>query len=450
MNFLLFELSKIKFKDDNNNVSNTILVNNKNLQANKTNLNLKNDVNDNSNNNNNNNNNQNLKDSISDDVKDYTENVNSDRITSDYDNYNINNNRVKKNLLKKIDLNKNKNKQKQIQNINQNINRNQNLKQDQTLSQKNIKNQNFLDLNKKEINFHIPNNNKDNNNNSTNTNKDTNIKSNSIDLNFIEINNHKKIKYENYRFKVYQINTNTNSNTKTNINTNDEIKIVNLEDIEIKSNGKYMGTIIIILSVILRKILSRINNSTAKWLVKFEKNTEQSTDEDRFLLYVVLYEFINYYFNLFYLIFYKQHNNLCKDNNCYEELGHNLRTILITATLINFNELFLPYISVIIRKLTNLFSNKEKKKKFTFKISLNPRNNFYDKIEYDDVMTEEYLELIMNFGYIILFGISAPICFFMAYIYALAERFTDGLKITQSHNIKIIGIFSFKILLFFF
>ena len=71
----------------------------------------------------------------------------------------------------------------------------------------------------------------------------------------------------------------------------------------------------------------------------------------------------------------------------------------------------------------------------------NPRNKFYDRIDYLDIMTYEYLELIQNFGYLILFGISSPICFFIAFIYAIFERYTDALKLTKSFNVKIIGKF---------
>lgn len=244
---------------------------------------------------------------------------------------------------------------------------------------------------------------------------------------------------------------------KTAENMTKAFEVYDLEHIKIKATFWYH--LIPIISVILRNIMSKVNYSTALWMVKYEKHTEQSSYEDSFLIKMVCYEFINYYFYLYYIIFYRQFNNLCLKNNCYKELGSQLTTILITSTLLNFYELLSPHITVIFRKIWAKEKDKNKHKQQTEneayyedvfnlnkKTTEDPRNIYHDRIEFFDIMTYEYLELIMNFGYIILFGISSPVCFLIAFVYAIVERFTDALKLTKSHNVNIIGMLNYYFL----
>lgn len=218
--------------------------------------------------------------------------------------------------------------------------------------------------------------------------------------------------------------------------------ITDVEHIKIKPGFWYH--LIPILSVIMRNIMSKVNYSTAIWMVNYEKHSDQSSYEDSFLSKMICYEFVNYYFYLYYIIFYRQFNNLCVQNNCYGELASQLTTILITSTLLNFHELLHPHFTILYRKICSKYKNKNKEKNAEEDFQLekspeDPRNKYHDKVEYFDIMTYEYMELVMNFGYIILFGISSPICFIIAFIYAIVERFTDSLKLTKSHNINIIG-----------
>jgi len=297
-----------------------------------------------------------------------------------------------------------------------------------------------------------------------------------------KIQNTTNIEYPNKNNSINKGNYSTNNSNPNGINsTNDDrIEIIDIEHIKLKPT--FWFHLIPIFSVLLRRFMSKVNHSTAKWMIDLERHTEENTYEDSFLVKMICYEFVNYYFYLYYIIFYKQYNKLCAGNNCYKELGMQLTTIIITSTLLNFIELLYPYITIMKRKY---FSNKNKdkykknikneneinddilkiedkmknkenqhtdhRKLFNIKenendknpANENPRNKYYDRVEYYDIMTNEYMELIMNFGYIILFGISSPMCFFIALVYAIVERFTDALKFTQSHNVNIIGNFFF-------
>ncbi len=263
---------------------------------------------------------------------------------------------------------------------------------------------------------------------------------------------------ENKNVKNGEINQKLTSNGAS-------IDVIDLEHIKIQPTIWYH--LIPVISVILRNLMSKINYSIAKWMVNFEKHTEENNADDSFLIKMICYEFVNYYFYLYYIIFYKQYHKLCSENNCYKELGSQLTTIIITSTLLNFIELILPVVTILIRNIKFIFFKKKKEinrnsiKNQENKNNLNkdsdekkndsneknkdenPRNKYYFRIDFYDIMTYEYMELIMNFGYIILFGISSPICFLIALIYAFVERFTDALKFTKSHNVNIIGIFLF-------
>ena len=70
---------------------------------------------------------------------------------------------------------------------------------------------------------------------------------------------------------------------------------------------------------------------------------------------------------------------------------------------------------------------------------LNPRITSYNKADYADDLLNEYKEMVFTYGYVILFGVSAPISFVFALLQAYLERFVDSYKLMRLNNVNIIG-----------
>jgi hypothetical protein len=208
-------------------------------------------------------------------------------------------------------------------------------------------------------------------------------------------------------------------------------KLTTIETNEIRSTFWYH--LIPVLSVIIRNLLSMINYKIAEKLTDYENNMLMSQYEDRFMVKIIIFEFVNYYFGLFYIAYFKRGYEICAGNNCFDELGHQLVTIIITSNILNIFEIGIPLLQNIYRKnfLKKLINDK-------FSHIEDSKLHLYYKTEYYDTMIYEYVEVILSYGYIILFGISSPICFLFTLMSAWVERMTDCYKLVKFHNISII------------
>lgn len=232
--------------------------------------------------------------------------------------------------------------------------------------------------------------------------------------------------------EIQSINFSNKSTSDSFFNNFNLHKLTTIETNEIQSTFWYH--LIPVLSVLIRNLLSIVNYKIAEKLTVYENNILMSQYEDKFMVKIIIFEFVNYYFGLFYIAYFKRGNEICAGNNCFEELGHQLITIIITSNILNIFEIGIPLIQNIYRRnyLKKLINEK-------FSHSEDPKLHLYYKTEYYDTMIYEYIEIILSYGYIILFGISSPICFFFTLISAWVERMTDCYKLIKFHNISIIA-----------
>jgi hypothetical protein len=211
--------------------------------------------------------------------------------------------------------------------------------------------------------------------------------------------------------------------------------LTNNQKHEVKSYFWYYG--IPIISVVLRNILSTLNYAIASWSCKFESHTLLEKYEDSYILKVTVFEFVNYYFYLFYIGYFKHLYGNCTNNDCFGELGHQLVIILITSNIINVFEIGIPFISNLFRVgLYEYFPNYKNSIFKNFFTKNGPRLIAKQRSQYEDPIAFEYLEVIFNYGYVILFGVTSPICFIIAFIHIYIERLVDCYKLIKLHTVN--------------
>jgi hypothetical protein len=206
------------------------------------------------------------------------------------------------------------------------------------------------------------------------------------------------------------------------------------QNLQVKSHFWY--TLIPIYMVIVRKILSEVNYAVTLYLTGFERHLKASSYEDSFIAKIAVFEFVNYYFNLFYIAYFKHFYEVCANNDCVGELAHQLITIICTSYAITLLEVLLSTFITIYRKKTLKKLNLSKtKNKFTEK---NPRVSINYKTDYYEFMTYEYSEIIFGYGYVVMFGISAPVSFLLFCIFLWLQRLFDTYRLVKLQNVPII------------
>ena len=200
-----------------------------------------------------------------------------------------------------------------------------------------------------------------------------------------------------------------------------------ISDLEVRSDFWYF--LIPVLNVVLRNISSFLNYYVSKWVTNYENHTMQSSYEDSMIIKIISFEFVNYYFNLIYIAYFKNYYESCVNNDCFEELGHQLTIIILTSTVFNIVELFFPFLTEIYNKKNFNFVNQEENKRM-----LN-----LSKPKYPDYMSHEYINIVLKYGYVILFGIASPSCFFLILVSIWLKRFVDCYKLVYIYNVPMIG-----------
>jgi len=174
-------------------------------------------------------------------------------------------------------------------------------------------------------------------------------------------------------------------------------------------------------------IMNKIYDWMAEKLNDWENHKTQSDYENAFIVKKVGYQFVNYYISLFYIAFIKEHFEGCDNKNCMAELNYNLWVMFIINLVFNVIEITSPILSAQAK-----LGEEEKKvqlmhaqgKVARIEMSYAEAQGKFDKIE----LLGEYLELAMNYGYIIFFCVAFPLGPFIYWLYNILELRSDSYK----------------------
>ncbi|XP_060046212.1 anoctamin-2 [Erinaceus europaeus] len=217
----------------------------------------------------------------------------------------------------------------------------------------------------------------------------------------------------------------------------------------------------VIINLVVILILDEIYGAVAKWLTKIEVPKTEQTFEERLILKAFLLKFVNAYSPIFYVAFFKgrfvgrpgsyvyvfdgYRMEECAPGGCLMELCIQLSIIMLGKQLIQNNifEIGVPKLKKLFRKLKDETESRETDsaqskhpEQWDLDYSLEPYTG----------LTPEYMEMIIQFGFVTLFVASFP----LAPVFALlnnvievrldAKKFVTELRRPDAVRTKDIGI----------
>ncbi|XP_024848462.1 anoctamin-2 [Bos taurus] len=217
----------------------------------------------------------------------------------------------------------------------------------------------------------------------------------------------------------------------------------------------------VIINLVVILILDEIYGAVAKWLTKIEVPKTEQTFEERLILKAFLLKFVNAYSPIFYVAFFKgrfvgrpgsyvyvfdgYRMEECAPGGCLMELCIQLSIIMLGKQLIQNNifEIGVPKLKKLFRKLKDETEPEEADSAH----SKHPEQWDLDySLEPYTGLTPEYMEMIIQFGFVTLFVASFP----LAPVFALlnnvievrldAKKFVTELRRPDAVRTKDIGI----------
>ncbi|RWS10233.1 anoctamin-7-like protein [Dinothrombium tinctorium] len=181
-------------------------------------------------------------------------------------------------------------------------------------------------------------------------------------------------------------------------------------------------------NLILIMGLGRVYERLANRLTEWEMHRTQTEFNDQLTFKVFIFQFINFYSSIFYVAFFKgrfvgypgRYNRMfslrnedCSNSGCLMELAQQLMVIMIGKQMINnAQEILWPKLKTWWHKKRTRFLNKEEK--------LTRWEEDYQLIQYEGLF-QEYLEMILQFGFITIFVAAFP----LAPLFALLNNWIE-------------------------
>ncbi|KAA0720764.1 Anoctamin-2 [Triplophysa tibetana] len=233
-------------------------------------------------------------------------------------------------------------------------------------------------------------------------------------------------------------------------------------DPEVKSNVRVTVTATaVIINLVVILILDEIYGMVAAWLTELEIPKTETNFEERLILKAFLLKFMNAYAPIFYVAFFKgrfagrpgdyvyvfndYRMEECAPGGCLIELCIQLSIIMLGKQLIQNNifEIGIPKL----KKLCRTLKDKERGPK---EVVEHPSRRQQWHLDYDlepfNGLTPEYMEMIIQFGFVSLFVASFPLAPLFALLNNVieirldAKKFVTELRRPDSIRAKDIGI----------
>ncbi|NWU83359.1 ANO2 protein, partial [Onychorhynchus coronatus] len=218
----------------------------------------------------------------------------------------------------------------------------------------------------------------------------------------------------------------------------------------------------VIINLVVILILDEIYGAVAKWLTEIEIPKTEKTFEERLILKAFLLKFVNSYAPIFYVAFFKgrfvgrpgrymyvfegYRMEECAPGGCLMELCIQLSIIMLGKQLIQNNlfEIGIPKLKKLFRKLKD---ERTEPKEMDTSQSKDPQQWDLDYIlEPFTGLTPEYMEMIIQFGFVTLFVASFPLAPLFALLNNIievrldAKKFVTELRRPDTVRAKDIGI----------
>ncbi|KAL0266430.1 UNVERIFIED_CONTAM: hypothetical protein PYX00_008965 [Menopon gallinae] len=183
------------------------------------------------------------------------------------------------------------------------------------------------------------------------------------------------------------------------------------------------------LNFIIIMIMSKFYEWLAQKLTRWEMHRTQSEYDDNYTFKVFVFQFVNFYSSIFYIAFFKgrfvgypgnyiyifnMRNEECEEGGCLIELAQQLAIIMIGKQVINnFMEIGMPWVK------SWWLKTKARHKKCKHSTRDQIQEDYYTSP--NEGLFQEYLEMVLQFGFITLFVAAFP----LAPLFALLNNWVE-------------------------
>ncbi|XP_034944298.1 anoctamin-4 [Chelonus insularis] len=201
-----------------------------------------------------------------------------------------------------------------------------------------------------------------------------------------------------------------------------------------------------LLNLIIIMILTRIYQRLAKWMVNMENPRTQTEYEDSFTFKIFIFEFVNFYSSLIYIAFFKGRfyvhpgdkdarasefyrikTDVCDPAGCLSELCIQLAIIMVGKQVFNnFMEILSPKMWNWWRKRTHVAATKDHERPYT-----SWEQNYQLQDPGRLALFDEYLEMILQYGFVTLFVAAFPLAPLFALLNNIGEIRLDAYKMIK-------------------
>ncbi|XP_065366433.1 anoctamin-6 isoform X2 [Calliphora vicina] len=202
-----------------------------------------------------------------------------------------------------------------------------------------------------------------------------------------------------------------------------------------------------VIDLILISILDYVYGSLAVTLTNWEYCRTKTEYDESLTIKNYVFQFVNYYSSLFYIAFLKgkfvgypaKYNRIlgfrqeeCNPGGCLMELCMQLVIIMVGKQAVNaIVEMLIPYLTKTIRKFGARCGMRKKTSEEKL-VSCNQWTEDYHLIPWtNNSMFSEYLEMVLQFGFITLFGLAFPLAPLLALINNIFEVRLDAIKMLK-------------------
>ncbi|CAH1775497.1 unnamed protein product [Owenia fusiformis] len=195
-----------------------------------------------------------------------------------------------------------------------------------------------------------------------------------------------------------------------------------------------------IVNLILIMALGRVYEKLAYKLTQWEMHRTQTEFEDQLTFKVFVFQFFNFYSSIFYIAFFKGRfvgypghyntilglrNEECNNGGCLIELAQQLAVIMVgKQTINNAQEIFIPKVKAQLRKWKLGTGKNVEKSRW---------EEDYELIE-DEGLFSEYLEMVLQFGFITIFVAAFPLAPLFALLNNWIEIRLDAAKFVTENR----------------
>ena len=209
-----------------------------------------------------------------------------------------------------------------------------------------------------------------------------------------------------------------------------------------------------IINAVQIRIMNLVFDKIATWLNDWENHETETEYNNRLAVKIFIFRFFNSYTSLFYLSYNcEEAQNGGGIDSCMDFLGIQLAVIFFFSIILNIIEISVPYLLMKRRMISEDMKVKNQQKEdSTIREKLFPVEAEAKRESYESPLFD-YIEMIIEFGYVALFGTSLPVLPLLLLFEILFEIRVDAWKIcniykrADPHRSEDIGVFKDIILI---